>query len=357
MSSFPFVTVMIPMRNEAATISACVDSVLAQDYPADRFEVLVVDGDSADDSVRVVEGYAQRTTCARVLRNPQRIVPTALNIAIRAARGDVIMRVDGHTHIAPDYMRIGVETLQRTNADNVGGPMISAGGGVIGEAIALATASRFGIGAYFHFGTEEAEVDTVYLGMYPRSVFERVGLFDEEMVRNQDDEFNYRLRKAGGRIVLSPRMRSTYQNRQSLKALAKQYVQYGVWKVRVLQKHPRQMSWRHFVPPTFVLALALAAVFAPWVRGAALLALLTAGLYGAAVSVVAARLARAAGGWLWLPLVAAFATLHVSWGGGFVAGLLWFAPRWFAADAPPPQLAPPTGDVRNLGWSQPAAET
>ena len=123
------------------------------------------------------------------------------------------------------------------------------------DAVAVATSSRLGVGSYFHYGTEEREVDTVYLGMWPRSVFERVGLFDEELVRNQDDEFNYRLRKAGGRVLLTPRMRSWYQNRQSLVHLLRQYYQYGQWKVRVLQKHPRQMSWRHFVPPLFVATL------------------------------------------------------------------------------------------------------
>ncbi len=346
MNAPPFVSVMIPMRNEAGSIAACLDSVLAQDYPPDRFEVLVVDGASTDDSTRVVATYAERDKRVRVLSNPHRIVPAALNIAIRAARGDILMRVDGHTRLAPDYMRVGVETLQRTRADNVGGPMVAIGGRGIGDAIARATASRFGIGSYFHFGRAEAEVDTVYMGMYPRRVFERVGLFDEEMVRNQDDEFNYRLGKAGGRIVLTPAMRSWYQNRQTLWAVVKQYAQYGFWKVRVLQKHPRQMSIRHFVPPVLVLTLGLSFALSFAVPGARRLALAPVAIYGTALLLVAAQLAREAG-WRCLgPLVVAFAALHLSWGTGFVVGLGRFAARWFATEPVPPQLTPPMADLQ-----------
>lgn len=343
MNPLPFVSVMIPMRNEAATIGTCLDSVLAQDYPADRFEVLVVDGASTDTSTDVVGAYAERDRRVLLLHNPNRIVPTALNIAIRAARGDIVMRVDGHTHLAQDYMSQAVETLHRTRADNVGGPMISIGGGLIGDAIALATGSRFGIGSYFHFGREEREADTVYLGTYPRCVFERVGLFDEEMVRNQDDEFNYRLRKAGGRIVLAPAMRSSYQNRQTLRALAKQYVQYGFWKVRVLQKHPRQMSVRHLVPPSFALGIVACVMASPWVPDAGPMAGVGLLTYGAAVVGVSLPIARRAGWRLLGPLIAVFATLHWSWGLGFLAGLLRFAPRWLRSETPPPQLAAATG--------------
>jgi succinoglycan biosynthesis protein ExoA len=346
--SMPFVSVMIPMRNEAASIAACLDSVLAQDYPADRFEVLVVDGASTDDSARVVEGYGQRTGRVRLLYNPQGIVPTALNIAIREARGDIIMRVDGHTHLAPDYLRIGVETLQRTHADNVGGPMHAVGGGPIGDAVALAMSSRFGIGAYFHFGTTERYVDTVYMGMYPRSVFERIGLFDEELVRNQDDEFNYRLRKHGGRILLTPRMRSRYQNRQSLKTLARQFFQYGIWKVRVLQKHPRQMSPRQFVPPLFVGALLATAATAPWMALSARLLITALTAYGVAVALTAATVARRHGWGLLPPLVAAFTTMHVSWGAGFLVGALRFAPRWWTEEPSPPRLATTAGTAGEL---------
>jgi hypothetical protein len=345
MSGPPLVSVVIPMRNEAATIGTLLDDVLAQDYPGESLEVLVVDGDSSDESARVVAAYATRDPRVRLLHNPRRIVPSALNIAIRAARGRIICRVDGHTRIAPDYVRIGVETLQRTGADNVGGPMRAVGGGWFGDAVAAATASRFGIGSYFHYGTEEREVDTVYLGMWPRSVFERIGLFDEELVRNQDDEFNYRLRKAGGRVLLTPAMRSWYQNRQSLTGLLRQYYQYGQWKVRVLQKHPRQMSWRHFVPPAFVAALGgltALGIVAPW---AATAARALFAVYGVAVLAAAGRIAARRGIGAWLATALAFASIHVAWGTGFLNGLITFAGRWRAPETVPPRLESRGGDT------------
>jgi len=332
----PLVSVVIPMRNEALHIGRCIDSVLAQDYPADRLEVVVVDGDSDDDSAQVLAGYGSRI---RVLHNPRRIVPTAMNIGIRAARGEIVARVDAHTVLDPTYVRVGVETLNRTGADNVGGPMRHVGGGPIGDAIALAMGSRFGIGAYFHFATDDREVDTVYMGMYPRRVFERIGLFDEELVRNQDDELNYRLRKAGGRIFLSIAMGSRYQNRQSFQTLARQFYQYGVWKIRVLQKHPRQMSWRQFVPPAFVLAVLMGLILSPWLPVGRTLLVATLVAYGAALTTAAALVARQHGWQHFGRVLAAFAVMHVYWGTGFLVGARRFARCWFTEEKQPPPLA------------------
>lgn len=333
--NLPTISVIIPMRNEAGYIERCLATIFAQDYPAERREIIVVDGDSDDGSPAILASHGERI---RVFRNPARIVPAAMNIGIRAARGEIVARVDAHTELAPDYLRRGVEALQRSGADNVGGPMVSVGGGAIGDAIALAMASRFGIGAYFHFAAEDREVDTVYMGMWPRAVFERIGLFDEELVRNQDDELNYRLRKSGGRVFLSMQMRSQYQNRQSYRALAKQFYQYGLWKVRVLQKHPRQMSVRHFVPPLFVggvafgMLLGLLHPLFAWLATAAL------GAYATALVAASASIAHAHG-WRHLHRVLlAFGIMHVSWGSGFLVGLVRFAPRWWQTEPPPPAV-------------------
>ena len=344
MSAWPFVSVAIPMRNEAASIGALLASVLAQDYPAEQLEILVVDGDSDDESAAAVERVAARDARVRLLHNPQRIVPSALNIAIRAARGTVIARVDGHTRLAPDYLRVGVETLVRSGADNVGGRMDAVGGGWFGDAVADATASPAGVGSYFHFGTEEREVDTVYLGMWPRAVFERVGLFDEELVRNQDDEFNYRLRKLGGRIVLNPAMRSWYQNRQDVVHLVRQYYQYGQWKVRVLQKHPAQMSWRHFVPPAFVAGMALLAVVGPEWAPAAWALRAVGSLYLLLVLAAALRQSARRGATGVLATALALSCVHVAWGAGFLSGLIKFADRWRKPEQGPPRLEP-TGEA------------
>jgi succinoglycan biosynthesis protein ExoA len=344
MNDAPFVSVVIPMRNEAATIGALLDAVLRQEYGG-RIEVLVVDGESSDDSARVVERIAARDPRVRLLHNPRRVVPSALNIAIRAAHGDIICRIDGHTRIAPDYVSAGVEALRRTGADNVGGPMRAVGGGWFGDAVAVATSSRFGVGSYFHYGTEEREVDTVYLGMWPRAVFERVGLFDEELVRNQDDEFNYRLRKAGGRVMLTPAMRSWYQNRQTLTGLLRQYYQYGQWKVRVLQKHPRQMSWRHFVPPLFVAGVGGLTVLGIAVPLAGVAARATFGIYLLAMLAVAASATLRRGVAAWLATALALVSIHLAWGAGFVNGLITFAGRWRAPETAPQRLESRGGDT------------
>jgi succinoglycan biosynthesis protein ExoA len=336
----PFVSVIIPMRNEQAWIDRCLGSVLAQDWPWDRMEVLVADGLSTDDSPRMLAELAARDPRVRVIANPGLIVPTGLNLAITAARGDIVMRIDAHTMIERDYLRRGVELLERTGACNVGGPMVCRGGGPIADAIASAMSSRFGIGAAFHFATGEQECDTVYMGMWPRRVFEEIGLFDEEFVRNQDDELSYRIRKAGGRIVVSPTMRSLYQNRESWKALAKQFYQYGVWKVRVLQKHPKQMSLRHFVPPAFQAGVVLLLLVGVLWHPAFWTAIAAVALYAGFLAAVAARetAGLAARARLWLALV----LIHQSWAFGFLVGLQRFAGRWSEAEKPPKRVERPT---------------
>jgi succinoglycan biosynthesis protein ExoA len=304
-------------------------------------EVLVADGLSTDSSPRMLAELAARDPRVKVIANPGLIVPPGLNLAIEAARGDVIARIDAHTVIEPDYLRRGIELLGRSGASNVGGPMVCRGGGPIADAVAAAMGSRFGIGATFHFATSESECDTVYMGMWPRRVFEEVGMFDEEFVRNQDDELSYRIRKAGGRILVSPAMRSLYQNRESWSALTRQFWQYGVWKVRVLQRHPRQMSIRHFVPPAFLAGVAASLVAGLFWRPALWTGLAAVALYAGLIAVVAASGAAgpAAKARLWLALVA----IHQCWAAGFLTGLWRFAGRWGEKDAEPKRLAPRTG--------------
>jgi len=325
----PRVTVVVPMRDEAPAIGRCLEAILAQDYPRDRMDVVVADGRSTDGSRAIVERLRERDPRIAVLDNPERIVPTGLNRAIRQAAGSVIVRVDARTVIASDYVRIAVGLLDRTGADVVGGPMRPVGHGATGAAIAAATSSRFGIGnAYFHYGREEREVDSVYMGVFRRTLFDRVGFFDEEMVCNQDDEFTYRVRRAGGRVVMTPRLRSEYQNRTTLRTLARQYARYGLFKVRVLQKHPQVMSWRHAVPPAFVAALVGAAGLAtlgrPWSWALAALV----GAYGTALAVAALVVAREHGLALLPRLLLVFPTIHLAWGGGVLWGLWRFRERW-----------------------------
>jgi len=334
----PFVSVILPIRNEAAHIEASLQAVLRQDYPADRMEILVADGMSTDDTRSIMQVLALRYPRHEltILNNPGKIVSTGMNIALRLAKGEIMVRVDGHTMIAPDYVTQCVRVLQRTGADNVGGKMTAVGRGLFSTAVTLATSTPFGIGnSRFHYSNKEEWVDSVYMGAWNRKVFEKIGLFDEELVRNQDDEFNYRLRKHGGKILLSPLIKSEYVARGNPLALWKQYFQYGYWKIRVLQKNPRQMSVRQFAPPIFVLAMIFSvaafiglsiSISRPslWLW----LASMTPVSYLLANFTVAIYAVRQHGRNYFLPVSLSFFILHFSYGLGFIFGLLKFLRRW-----------------------------
>ncbi|MCH8224042.1 MAG: glycosyltransferase family 2 protein, partial [Chloroflexi bacterium] len=283
----PFVTVIMPIRNEERFIERSLGAILAQNYPPDRYEVLVADGMSTDRTREIARAVAGDRNVT-ILDNPGKIAPTALNIGIRHASGEIIVRVDGHTEIAPDYIRKCVDALERTGAECVGGRMDPVGQTSFGRAVAVATSNRFSLGgSRFHYATQEQETDSVYMGTYVKRVFSRVGLFDEGMVINEDDDFNYRLRSAGGRVVLVPGIRSIYYNRGTPGGLWRQYFKYGLWKVRVVQKLPGQVRLRHLAPSGFVSFLVVAAALsAVWVESAIALAGMVA-LYALFVTVVA----------------------------------------------------------------------
>lgn len=323
-------TLILPVRNESAYIENCLICLQAQDYPHDCMEILIADGMSTDNTRAIVKDFTALYPQLQIhiLDNPDKIVPTGMNIALRQAKGEIIIRVDGHTIIAPDYVRQCVETLQRTNADNVGGRMNAIGSNPFGKAVAVATSTPFGVGGgRFHYSDKEEWVDTVYMGAWPRRVFEKIGLFDEELVRDQDDEFNYRLRENGGKILLCPKIKSEYTVRSTPTTLWKQYFQYGFWKVRVLQKHPRQMKLRQFVPPAFVLAL-VGSILLTLFPVSRLLSTVIPLLY-LIVNLVASFYSASKRGWQHIPLLPlTFAILHISYGLGFLVGLVKFANRW-----------------------------
>ena len=204
----PSVSLIIPCRNEQRDIEACLQSLFAQDLPPDSFEIIVADGLSTDATRAILTRLAAAHAGLRLLDNPGRSVPRGLNLAIRAARSPIIVRIDAHTQYAPDYVRQCLAVLHETGADNVGGPWVAQGTGYMGRAVAAAFQSPFAVGgARGHQPHYTGPVDTVYLGCWPREVFERIGFFDEALVRNQDDEFNLRLSRAGGLIWQSPRIK------------------------------------------------------------------------------------------------------------------------------------------------------
>jgi succinoglycan biosynthesis protein ExoA len=320
----------MPIRNEADFIAESLGAVLGQDYPADRFEVIVADGMSDDGTREIVTAFGQQRQDPRVtlIDNPQRIVSTGLNAALQVARGDVIVRVDGHTVITPSYVGECVRTLLRSSADNVGGRMDAVGDTRFGEVVAVATSSPFGVGgSRFHYSEKEELVDTVYMGAWRRDVFRRIGAFDVELVRNQDDEFNYRLRERGGTILLAPAIESRYHTRGTPRTLWRQYFGYGFWKVIVLRKHPRQASVRHLVPPVFAGSLVLTAVLAPFVGLDRLLFETEVGVYASANLTASAWCVRRVGARSVPLLPPVFAILHLGYGFGFLAGTARFVRR------------------------------
>jgi GT2 family glycosyltransferase len=293
---------------------------LAQRYPPDRVEILVVDGMSADDTLASIHRLpdAQRV---RILHNPRRIQAAALNIGLREAQGDVIVRVDGHTIVAPDYINACLSALETSHADAVGGAMVPVGITPMGKAIAAASTSLFGVPAAFHHSQHALFTDTVYLGAWPRSVLVHTGGFNESVHPNEDYELNYRIRRAGGKIYFDPAIRSIYYGRQTLRALITQYFRYGQAKVKTLSLHPGSLRPRHLAAPLFtaslILGLPLAIVCLPirvlWLGGLTLYA---------ALAVIAAlwQATRRSTGLFWRILLV-FPAMHLAWGSGFWLGL------------------------------------
>ncbi len=321
----PRVSIVMPCRNEAAYIGPCLDSVLATDYPLDLVEVLVADGRSDDGTCEIVERCAARHSCVRLLDNPARITPAALNTAIRAATGDVIIRMDAHGVYPRDYVSRLVTALEETGADNVGGVVVTlpADNTPAARAIALAFAHPLGVGnAYFRIGVAGPRwVDTVPFGCFRRELFERVGMFDEELVRNQDDEFNLRLIGRGGRILLLPDVVSQYYARRSLGAVARMFYQYGYFKPLVARKAERIMT-RQLVPPLFVLSLVATAALGIWVPAARAVLAGIVGTYAALILTGAALAARKHGVRCAAALAAVFAVMHVCYGVGYLRGIV-----------------------------------
>jgi succinoglycan biosynthesis protein ExoA len=325
-------SIVVACRNEIKHIGAFLDTLLCQDLAGISWEAITADGMSDDGTRGVLKEYGARYPQLRVIANHGRIVSTGLNAAIRAARGEIVIRMDAHTVYAPNYCRLCIETLDRTGADNVGGPARTRAVGVKARAVAAAYHSRFSTGgARFHDENYEGWVDTVAYGCWRKTTLMRLGLFDETLGRNQDDELNLRLTRARGKIWQNPAIVSWYSPRSNLSSLFHQYFQYGFWKVAVIRKHRLPGSWRHVVPIAFVLlnlflltsmVVTEAIGAAKWFTTGAILWSSIATTYAVATLIVSVITASRRG-WAILPyLPAAFAAYHFSYGLGFLAGLL-----------------------------------
>lgn len=310
-AALPSVSILIPAREAEEVLEEALDSVMAQDYPG-PMEVVLVDGSdtgAASDLVR------RRFPSVQIVRNPERIVPTGLNAALRIANGEVIVRCDAHTVLPPDYVRRAVKTLMRTGAANVGGMQTPVGRAPIERAIAMAMASQLGSGgARYRTGGVEGPADTVYLGVFRREVLDEVGHYDPSLVRNQDYELNWQLRQRGYTVWFDPTLSVVYRPRSSFRALARQYFDYGRWKNVVLRRYPASLRPRQVAAPLLVAGLALsAALGAAGLAAGAVLPVAYLLAIGAESVAVAARgrLSEA----LLFPI--ALATMHLTWGFGF----------------------------------------
>lgn len=319
------ISVMVPMRNEAEHIENLVTDLARQDFQGE-VELLVADGSSTDASVERLRGAAERYRLSvTVLDNPARWVSQGLNLCIRAARGDLIVRLDCHSRYPPDYLQRCATVSEETGAENVGGIFIPTGRTATERAVACAMDSPFG-GVHWtrHGQKARVEVDTVPYGAFLPEAFRRVGLFDESLIRNQDDEFNLRLRLGGCRIVQDSSIRVFYTPRGSLRRVFRQYYEYGFWKPAVMRKHGQPTSLRSLVPVAFVASVLVLAVLSPWFASARWLLAAAGGAYATGALVFGIiGLRRRGERWRLLPRVlAAFTAFHLGHGLGMLSGWL-----------------------------------
>lgn len=338
-TKWPPVSVVMPVRGEERHLRDAVCHALGQDYPGD-IEIVIAVGPSRDRTAAIAAELADGDPRISVVSNPSGTTPKALNAAIVASRNPVVVRVDGHALLPRDYVRIAVETLAETGADNVGGVMAAEGVTPFQRAVACAMTSRLGVGnAPFHVGGEPGPADTVYLGVFRRSALERVGYYDESFLRAQDWEMNHRIRRTGGLVWFQPRMRVSYRPRAGVRGLARQYFHYGRWRRVVARQHRGTINPRYLAPPLTVAAIVAGLVAASlgFLPGLAVPAAYAGAVLAGALWTGRGLPPRV---WPWLPVV--YVTMHCSWGIGFLT-----SPRRLGVVSATPRLTPPAPSPRD----------
>ncbi|MEO8256952.1 MAG: glycosyltransferase family 2 protein [Acidobacteriota bacterium] len=333
--SSPLVSVVVPVRNEAGFIADLIGAILQQDYPGDRVEVIVADGQSTDGTRDILASLQVNQPRLIVIDNPGRIVSTGLNLAVARSRGDIILRIDGHAIVASDFISRNVALLaEHPEAWSVGGPIRHAATTTFGKAVGVAMSHPVGVGNALHrYPEHEGYVEGAQFPAIRRDVFDRIGMFDERLVRNQDDEFNYRIRQAGGLIYVSPRVRYRYFVRERIGQLFKQYFQYGFWRIPVIEKHRRPTTLRQVAPTLFYAACAVLAV-AGWWWSEPLLALTLPVAYAIALGLAGAATIPANDLRVSACVPVAIATMHAGYALGLGYGIwarLFHSGAWDAA--------------------------
>jgi len=321
-----FISIIIPCRNEEKYTGKCLDSIIMQDYPKENLEVLVIDGASEDKTREIVQDFSSQYPFIKLLTNPQKFTPFALNIGIKAAKGEIIVRMDAHAGYEKDYVSKCVAHLMESGADNVGGAMktLPAKNTLVARAVAYSLASPFGAASDFRVGSKAAKsVDTVFGGCYKKEVFDKIGLFNENLLRSQDMEFNLRLKRAGGKILLVPDIVSYYYPKSNLKDFFLHNIKDGIWAIYPLKFVKMPFKLRHYIPLIFVsglLGTGLLAIFFPtffW------LLLIAVGLYFLANIYFSIQIIGKEKDIRFLFLMPlAFATRHIGYGLGSVWGLI-----------------------------------
>ena len=323
----PLVSVIIPCRNEEKTIHLVLEALFEQSFPLQNMEIVIADGLSTDGTRRAIHAFSEAHPALfmRLVDNPKQIIPTGLNTAIKASKGELIVRMDAHSLPKQDYVQRCYNAHQEGKAENVGGvwKISPQNNGWVARSIAAAAANPFAVGdAHYRFTEKAAYVDTVPYGSYKRELFKKIGYFDESLLANEDYEFNTRIRQSGGRIWLDPAIQCTYFARATFAALAKQYWGYGFWKAQMLKRYPETLRWRQALPPAFVLGLVvLALVGFIWPIAWPVFAVIV-GLYLAVQLVPAIQISLKAGDIrLSIGVVIATLIMHFSWGTALIVGL------------------------------------
>ncbi len=324
------VSVVVPTLNEEKYIKACLDSILMQDYPHELLEIILVDGMSCDSTREIIKDYTKKCDFIKLFDNPNKTVQYAMNIGIENSCGEFIVRMDAHASYAKDYISKCIQYLKTTGADNVGGTTVVRGKTFIQKVIAAAYHSPFALGGSQHYDESyEGYTDTVAWGSFKRSTLVDIGMYDERLPRSEDDDLNFRISENGGKIFVTPKIKSIYYPKDSFLKLFKQYYNYGKWKVAVIQKHHRPSRIVHLVPMLFVAFLMLFGIFSIFSNLAAYVFCSVMSLYfilSIYFSFKSNHIKTLSGK---LVLVFAHFVIHVSYGLGFWSGIVkFFGRKW-----------------------------
>jgi glycosyltransferase involved in cell wall biosynthesis len=326
LKKFPKVSIIIPCYNEEKTIGLLLNAIKKQDYPLSNIEIVIADSLSTDATKEKIFEFIKSnpSVLVKVVDNTKQTIPSGVNCAAKAAKGEILIRLDAHSEPNEEYVKTSVDLLKNNVAENVGGIWeIQPGEDTcIAKAIAKAAAHPLGVGdAKYRVSTKAQYVDTVPFGAFYKKTFENIGCFDETLLANEDYEFNARLKNSGGKVWLDPRIRSKYYARKNLKELAKQYWRYGFWKVRMLKRYPKTIRWRQALPPLFVVSIFLLGILSIFIPFTRIILGLELGIYFSTVLFIGLQTAIKHNDLCFLLMPFAIITMHFSWGGGFINSL------------------------------------